>query len=323
MKSLQVANALLRSGASTCNALSRSAPLLSSSRIASSSRNNSQLLRATHGLPTITTSRPFSHTSAQYKKKNKHNKELEQEDVKERRASRNTPPKSEREGASSPARPEASSSSSASGPIDPDRPFPDPEQPYDFADLTYTFDKTEAHHTSELSKLRAALSGGRSTLTAEQIGAIPVVPDRKNAPHTSYPLRELATIAPLGGRKFSILAFEQSSVKPILSAVQTSPDFNQQPQKSEENPLELTITAEPERAEQLQKRVKDMCLAWREKIRDVTHKRESMHKKWLAAGMILKDDVRKLKEKMQKMQDERMKVVQTKEKDVLGAIAKR
>lgn len=108
-----------------------------------------------------------------------------------------------------------------------------------------------------------------------------------------------------------------------MSAVQASPEFNQQPQRSEENPLELTVTVEPERAEQLQKRVKDICLAWRGKIRDVTHKREQLHKKWKTAGMIVQDDLHKLKEKVQKMQDERMKVVQTKEKEVLAAIAKR
>lgn len=257
------------------------------------------------------------------------------------RASKFTPKKSERQAAAAtPAAAaqtattttkessQAASSSTSNNnnnsnnPIDPDRPFPDPEQPFDFSDLTYTFDKTEAHHTSELTKLRTALSGGRSTQTAEQIGSIPVVPDRKNNPHTSYPLRELATIAPVGGRKFSILAFEESSIKPILSAVQTSAEFNQQPQRSEENPLELTITVEPERAEQLQKRVKDICLAWRGKIRDVSHKREQLHKKWKTAGMIVQDDLHRLKEKVQKMQDERMKVVAAREKEVLAAIAK-
>ncbi|KAM7219292.1 Ribosome recycling factor domain containing protein [Rhypophila decipiens] len=351
MKSFQVANSLLRSGASTGTVLSRTTPLLSS-RIASPSGIQSQftsplVLTASHGLP----SRSFSSTSAQYKKKNKDKtQELQQESLEEdtaaeespvregkgknhkkdtkfpSRASKDTPPKREREVvAAAQQAQQAHAASVSSSNADPNRPFPDPENPFDFADLIYTFDKAEAHHTSELSKIKnPPSSGGGSSLAVETIGAIPVIPDRKAAPHVTYPLHELATIAPLGGgRKYSILAFEESSIKPIMSAVQTSAEFNQQPQKSEENPLELIITVDPERAEQLVKRVKDVCLNWRGKIRDVSHKREALHKKWKTAGVIVNDDLHKLKEKVQKLQDERMKVVLAKEKEALAAVAKR
>ncbi|KAM7192277.1 Ribosome recycling factor domain containing protein [Rhypophila sp. PSN 637] len=354
MKSLQAANALLRSGASTCNALSRTTPLLSS-RIASPSSIQSQftsplVLTASHGLP----SRSFSSTSAQYKKKNKDKtQEPQQESLEEdtaaaeepnnrreggkgknhkkekfppSRASKDTPPKREREAAAAAQQAQqAQAASVSSSNADPNRPFPDPENPFDFADLIYTFDKAEAYHTSELSKIKnPPSSGGGSSLAVETIGAIPVIPDRKVAPHVTYPLRELAAIASLGGgRKYSILAFEESSIKPIMSAVQTSAEFNQQPQKSEENPLELIITVDPERAEQLVKRVKDVCLNWRGKIRDVSHKREALHKKWKTAGVIVNDDLHRLKEKVQKLQDERMKVVLAKEKEALAAVAKR
>lgn len=146
-------------------------------------------------------------------------------------------------------------------------------------------------------------------------------PDKKN-PQT-YALRELATVAPLGGRRWSILAFEESSVKPIISAVQRSDEFNQQPQRSEQNPLELTMTVEPERADALAKRAKEVCQAWRTKVREEAHKRAEMHKKWREERVVLSDDAHKLKEKLQKLQDERMKGIMAKEKEVVAAIMAR
>jgi len=191
--------------------------------------------------------------------------------------------------------------------------------PFNFADLTEAFDK---HAKRNLETLRQTRAGGRSS--AEAIGAIPVQPDRKS-PQT-FPLREVATVAQqggIGGRRFSILAFDEASVKPIMSAIQSSPDFNQQPQRNEENPLELVMTVEPERAEELQKRVKEVCQEWREQLRKETHKREKLHKTWRSDGLIVADDLVRLKDKMQKLQDERMKVIAQKEKEVLQAVTSR
>lgn len=162
-------------------------------------------------------------------------------------------------------------------------------------------------------------AGGRGF--AEAIGAIPVQPDKKSK--QAFPLRELATVAPLGGRRWSILAFEEASVKPIMSAVQLSRDFNQQPQRSEDNPLELTMTVEPERADALARRAKDLCQTWRTKVRDEVHRRAEQHKKWKQRRLIDSDDVFSLKGKLQDLQDARMKTILTKEKAVVQAINNR
>lgn len=210
----------------------------------------------------------------------------------------------------------AAASGNSDAAADADRPQPDPEAPFDFADLTYGFDRAEKRFTEELKKLRA---GGR--FNAEAIGAIPVQVDKRSA--ETYPLRELATVAPLGGRRWSILAFEESSVKAIVSAVQRSDEFNQQPQRSPDNPLELTMTVEPERADDLARRAKEVCQAWRTRVRDEAHRRAETHKRWRAEGVILADDLHRLKEKLQKLQDERMKVIVAKEKEVVQQIMAR
>ncbi|KAL2020737.1 hypothetical protein VTK56DRAFT_8037 [Thermocarpiscus australiensis] len=198
-------------------------------------------------------------------------------------------------------------------PSEPERPQPNPETPYDFTDLIYAFDRAEKRFTEELKKLR---TGGR--FNADVIGAIPVQVDRKS-PQT-FPLRELATVAPVGGRRWSILAFEEGSVKAIMSAVQRSDHFNQQPQRSGDNPLELTMTVEPERADALARRAREVCQAWRSRVRDEAHRRAEAHKKWRAERVILSDDLHKLREKLQKLQDERMKVIAAKEKEVVQNI---
>lgn len=238
------------------------------------------------------TSRPFSHTpSCQKKGKN----------------SKSAAAPTSADGA------DRSSSSTATKPPGTDPNDPDAASPFDFTDLQTAFSRTEARYLDDLKKLRG---GGR--FNADALGAIPVQPDKKS-PQT-FPLRELATVAPLGGRRWSILAFEEASVKPIVSAVQRSAEFNQQPQRSEENPLELTMTVEPERADALAKRAKEVCQAWRTKVRDEAHKRGEMHKKWKADGVVLSDDLHKLKGMLQKLQDERMKAILAKEKEVVAAI---
>lgn len=165
--------------------------------------------------------------------------------------------------------------------------------------------------------LRQIRQGGR--FSAEAIGALPVQADRSSG--VTFPVRELATVTPAGGRRWSILAFEESSVKAIMSAVQRSEAFNQQPQRSEENPLELVLVVEPERAEEVVKRVKGECQAWRERLREEAHKREKVNKKWRAGGVIVEDDLTRLKGMVQKVQDERMKGVAQKEKEVLQFLA--
>ncbi|GAB1310838.1 ribosome-recycling factor [Madurella fahalii] len=188
--------------------------------------------------------------------------------------------------------------------------------PYNFADIRGALDDLEKRFNEELKQVRA---GGRGF--AESIGAIPVQPDRKSK--QAFPLRELATVAPLGGRRWSILAFEEASVKPIMSAVQLSREYNQQPQRSQDNPLELIMTVEPVRVDALTRRAKDVCQTWRTKVRDEVRRRAEQHKKLRQQKLISDDDVFTLKGKLQELQDARMKEILIKEKAVVQAIKDR
>ncbi|KAK3996423.1 ribosome recycling factor-domain-containing protein [Cladorrhinum sp. PSN332] len=349
MKTLRAANSLFRSNAAPITAVSRSSLLLASKLPTATTSQFAAALSSPSSfssLPQLPLSRPFSHSSICQKKRGQVEEEdsgrrgrrrggaAEEEESDGKRGGKKargrqetaaeeedtTEPagkKGKKAGKDSSASSSSSSSSTsstpASTPADPDQPIPSAENPYLFSDLTYVFDKAEKRYAEELRKLR---SGGR--FNADVIGAIPVTLEKNS--HTSFPLRELATVAPLGGRRWSILAFEEESVKHIQSAVQRSPDFNQQPQRSEDNPLELTMTVELERADTLVKHAKEICQNWRNKIRDEAHRREALHKKWKADNLIVKDDVYKLKEKMKKLQDDKMKVIATKEKEVTAQI---
>ncbi|KAK0731139.1 ribosome recycling factor domain-containing protein [Lasiosphaeris hirsuta] len=207
----------------------------------------------------------------------------------------------------------AKASSSSSAADSTDGSGADPENPTVFNDVTEQFQKAQAHTEEQVAQL---LSGGR--FNAKVIGALPVQPDRKST--QVYPLRELATVSPLGGRRFSILAFEESSIKPILSAVQKSDDFNQQPQRNEENPLELTLTVEPERADALIKRAKDLYHTWRELLREETHKRNKLHAKWQADGTITVDVSKNCRTKLQVLQTKYMDAINKAEKNTLRQI---
>ncbi|KAK3489506.1 ribosome recycling factor domain-containing protein [Neurospora hispaniola] len=313
MKSFRAANALLRTNSAASNAISRAAAPL----VTASGSPACQCLLTTPRTTlsqTPLTVRPFSTTPIRPGKKDKKSKRGSNEEVEEPPARGGKKDKKGSKSNNSPAE-----DASSNDPKDPNRPIPSPETPYDLSDLTYAFDRADKHYLDALKTFR---SGSR--FSADSIGALPIFPDKKDT-SLSYPLRDLATVAQVSGsgRKWSILCFDESSVKPIMSAVQKSPDFNQQPQRSEENPLELTITVEPERAEDLQKRVKELCQLWRDKLRAETHKREAVHKKWKQQEKILDDDVKALKTKVQKLQDERMKAVAAREKEVCNAVMAR
>ncbi|KAK4132304.1 ribosome recycling factor [Trichocladium antarcticum] len=287
MKYLRAANTLLRHNAATKLSLPRTA---SSLAVQNPLRPTTTCRLASRTLAV----RPFSHTATWQKKKGKHGS---------KDAAHTT--------STSTTTSAASSSSNASGGAGAGE-----QDPFDLTDVTDAFERADKRYMEELKKLR---SGGR--FNADGIGAIPVLVDKHSA--QTFPLRELATVAPLGGRRWSILAFEEDSVKAIVSAVQRSDEFNQQPQRSDENPLELTMTVEPERAEALVKRAKDVCQAWRTRVRDEAHRRTEMNKKWKAEGVLLDDGFHGLKTKLQKLQDERMKVILAKEKEAVQQITAR
>lgn len=244
-----------------------------------------------------TCSRYFSHTPCQAKANSKDRTKGKPESSKSNTASS----------------PDGNSSSSSSAPPD-GRPKPNPEDPFEFADLEFTWKKGADHFEDLLKKMRA---GGR--FNPDVIGELRVRPDKK-LPET-FPLHELAAVVPKGGRNISVLVHEAAFVKPVMSAIQTSPDFNQQPQRSEENELELLLKIEPEKKEGLVKRAKETCHSWREQIRAETHKRDVLAKKWHKDGQLTTNDKSRLEKELKKLQDKRMAVVDSKEKEILQHIA--
>lgn len=116
------------------------------------------------------------------------------------------------------------------------------------------------------------------------------VPTREGA----FPLRELAQVVPRTNRTISLLANDKSHVKPIMSAIQASGAFNQQPQKDPENELELVMRVEVERPEEVKRRLKEVCHVWRERVRGVRQKREKVISGWKKDKVVSADVGRKL-----------------------------
>ncbi|KAI0186300.1 ribosomal recycling factor [Xylaria flabelliformis] len=172
-------------------------------------------------------------------------------------------------------KPAKSSGSDSSTDADdgPKHPQPDPEEPLNFADVESRLQKHADHFTPSLKKMQ---TGGR--FDPDAVGALQVTVNKKAG--EAYPLRELAQVVPRGGRAVSLLVHEAEYVKPIMSAVQTSADFNQQPQRDPDNELELILKIEPETRDDLVKRVKAAAHEWRERIRAVRQKRDKLHVTW-------------------------------------------
>jgi ribosome recycling factor len=102
-----------------------------------------------------------------------------------------------------------------------------------------------------------------------------------------------------------------------MSAVQSSKDFNQQPQRSEDNELELLLKVEMERKDDLIRRVKDACQGWKDRVRQARTKHEKALKDWKKSGAVLPDVVRKAEKELQKVQDKKMKEIDGEEAQVI------
>ncbi|KAI1128676.1 ribosome recycling factor [Nemania abortiva] len=172
-----------------------------------------------------------------------------------------------------------SNNDKASADDGPKHPQPNPEEPLNFADVEYRLQKHAEHFKASFKKLH---TGGR--FDPDVIGALPVLVDKRGC--VSYPLRELAQVVPRGGRTVSLLVHEAVYVKAIMSAVQGSPEFNQQPQRDADNELELILKVEPEKREDLVKKVKAVAHEWRERIRAARQKRDKQHVTWKKDGLI-------------------------------------
>lgn len=178
-----------------------------------------------------------------------------------------------------------SSSTSPSSADDAGHPSPNPDDPHNFADVTSRFSKLSERYKGELKQFR---QGGKSN--PDVIGAL-LVPSRDGE---TFPLRELAQVVPRGGRTISLLVNDKSFVKPVMSAIQASNMFNQQPQRDPENELELLLKLEMERPEEVAKRLKELCHRWRERVREVKTKRDKVIAAWGKDNIVTKDVKHKL-----------------------------
>ncbi|KAK1755046.1 ribosome recycling factor domain-containing protein [Echria macrotheca] len=295
MKTLRAANSLIRSCAAGPGSVARTVPSSTQAAAILTSAPRCALPRRTDALAARASICCFSQTAPQNKKKEK----PQPQSNKTSKTSKTT---------------SDSSDSSDVRPKDPNAPAANPEEPYDLSDLSHTFTTIEHKKTEELLQIQPRFAG-------DKIGAVRVELDRKTG-GSAYPLRELATVAPAGagGRRWAVLAFEESSVKPIMSAIQKSADFNQQPQRSEDNPLELTLTIEPERPEALAARARDVFHAWADRVRHAARAREKLHKRWRQDNAITADDVVLLGAKVDKLRDEVMRRIEKKQKEMLDSI---
>lgn len=137
----------------------------------------------------------------------------------------------------------------------------------------------------------------------------------------TYPLRELAQVVYRGGRSVSIMVSDQTYIKPIMSAVQASEEFNQQPQRDADNDLELFLRIEPDNPDEQAKRVRAECNTWKDAVRGVLSTRKSKHATWQKAKYLTKDDVKNLDKTVKGMQDKKLEAIDKKEKQIIAEMA--
>ncbi|OAQ76175.1 ribosomal recycling factor [Purpureocillium lilacinum] len=277
------------------------ARLLSSS--SSSSRSTTSLLRpATRQpfslklvAPCACSARPFSSSSALQKKR-------------KIAPAANSPSRADK--ASSQLASSSSHSSSSAGGADA------AEDPLDFSSLIAAYGPIDAHFKAQL---QSVLHGGR--FNPSTLGALPVtVKSTESASasasgqhHETFPLRELAQVVPRSGRTISLLVNDRAYIKPIMSAVQASREFNQQPQRAEDNDLELLLRVELERRDELVRRVREATQGWRERVRQARTRHDKALKEGKRTGAVLPDVMKRAEKELQKVQDKKMKEIDAEE----------
>lgn len=192
----------------------------------------------------------------------------------------------------------------------------DREAAFDLGDVEAEYGRVDERFDKRLQEFRV---GGR--FNPEVLGQLRVRPDRNSS--QAFPLRELAQVVHRGGRSVSILVSDPDYVKPIMSAVQASEDFNQQPQRDPDNELELLLRVEPENPEEQQKRLRGEVNSWRDAVREVMHARKQRHAAWLKDKHVTKDDVKALEKKVKAMQDKKIEGIERSEKQILQQMANR
>ncbi|KAG6008775.1 hypothetical protein E4U21_003974 [Claviceps maximensis] len=204
--------------------------------------------------------------------------------------------------------PSSSSSSSSSSPHSTTTSAPDPSEPLDFSSLHEAFQPHDSHYKAQLQNI---LLGGHWSV--DSLSALPVPIKSDDGTFQTTALRDLAMIVPRTGRTISLLVFQREFIKPIMSAVQSSKVFNQQPQRSEDNDLELLLKVGLERKEDLVRQVKDAIQGWREKIRLARTRHDKILKGWVKDKIMLKDVLRLAERELQKEQDAKMKEIDAQE----------
>ncbi|KAF4968049.1 hypothetical protein FZEAL_10440 [Fusarium zealandicum] len=195
-------------------------------------------------------------------------------------------------------------------------PMPDPEDPLDFTAVVAAYAPVDVHFKTMLAGM---VHGGR--FNPDSLGSLPVmVKDAETGDAASFPLHELAQVVPRSGRTISLLVHDKDYIKPIMSAVQSSPDFNQQPQRSDDNELELLLKVELERKDDVQRRIKEAVQQWRERIRQARSRHEKTLKDWKKSGTVLPDVVKRAEKELQKVQDKKMKEIDQEEAQTLRQV---
>ncbi|KAJ2905717.1 hypothetical protein MKZ38_004584 [Zalerion maritima] len=202
-------------------------------------------------------------------------------------------------------------------PSDKGHPAPSPSDLSDFPDLTSRFNKASEQFNTLLRKLRS----GQTSLAVESISHLRVCPDKKTAPNETFPLRELATVVPRSGRTVSILVHDPSYTKGIMSAVQASPLYNQQPQKSPDNELELTMKMAKESPAEIAGRVKEAAHAYKEAVRMARQKRDKQHQLWVKDGTWVSDVKFKADGELKKKVDKKNAEIAKLEQQTLKSLA--
>ncbi|KAF5971822.1 UDP-glucuronosyltransferase 2C1 microsomal [Fusarium bulbicola] len=187
-------------------------------------------------------------------------------------------------------------------------PMPDPEDPLDFTAVIAAYAPIDAHFKTQLAGM---IHGGRFNPT--NLGSLPVPMKDHEGNDVTFPLRELAQVVPRSGRAISLLVNDKEYIKPIMSAVQASREFNQQPQRSEDNELELLLKVELERKDDVERRIKETVQHWKDRIRNARSRHEKTLKDWKKSGTVLPDIVKKAEKELQKVQDKKMKEIDQEE----------
>lgn len=180
---------------------------------------------------------------------------------------------------------------------------PDPENPDNFQDVTSVWDRIDKYHVDKLKEV-----GGR--FTDSVIGSVPVSLEKG----TETLLRDLAVILPARGRTIQIRMHTPEYRQAIMSGIQASPLFNQQPQLDPDDEAVLLLKVEPERPEEQLKSLKSLCNGWKDQLRNVSSKRSQTHKDWKKSGAVLNDAVKKLDAELAKLQAKRMAAIDQQEK---------